>query len=110
MMGFKELAARDIRNVFINPEEFGERHVVDGKQMAIIIDGMEVVERSKKQVEQGRIDGIYEKQILIYVSRNEFGPLPTIGRRLTLDRNNYRVTDAVDEGGMYSITLGAVKS
>lgn len=110
MMGFKELAARDIKNVFLNQNEFGERHEVDGKLMTIIIDGMEVVERSKKQVEQGRIDGIYEKQILIYVSRNEFGPLPAIGRRLTFDRSNYRVTDAIDEGGMYSITLGAVKS
>lgn len=110
MMGFKELAARDIQNVFLNQDEFGERHEVDGKVMTIIIDGMEVVERSKKQIEHGRVEGIFEKQLLLYVSRNEFGPLPAIGRILTLDRNKYRVTDAVDEGGMYSITLGAAKS
>lgn len=110
MMGFKELAARDITNVFLNQEEFGEVHEVDGRRMTIIIDGMEVVERSKKQVEHGRIDGIYEKQIIVYVSRGQFGQLPSIGRRLVLDHKNYRVMDAVDEGGMYSITLGANKS
>lgn len=110
MMGFKELAARDIQTVFLNSDEFGEIHNVDGKSMTVIIDGMEVVERSKKQIEHGRVDGIYEKQIIMYVSRSQFGNLPAIGRRLTLDRNNYRVTDAVDEGGMYSITLGVAKT
>lgn len=110
MMGFKELAARDIQTVFLNSQEFGEHHDVDNKPMTVIIDGMEVVERSKKQVEHGRVDGIYEKQIVMYVSRSQFGQLPAIGRKLMLDRNIYRVTDAVDEGGIYSITLGAIRS
>ncbi|MCI8950042.1 MAG: hypothetical protein HFG49_08375 [Lachnospiraceae bacterium] len=107
--GFKELAFRDI-NIFLNPEEFGEYHVIDGKRMSVVVDGLEVVERSKKQVEKGRIDGIYEKQILIYVARSEFGSLPAIGRALKLDNSIYRVEDAIDEGGIYSITLGAAKA
>lgn len=109
-IGFKELAAQDIKNVFMNLEEFGEKHMVDGKPMIIIVDGPEVVERSKKQREQGRIEGIYEKQILIYVSRSDFGKLPTIGRILKLDNSTYRIEDAIDEGGIYSVTLGAVKA
>lgn len=110
MYGFKELAFLDIQNVFMNPEEFGEKHQIDGKEMLVVVDGMEVVERSKKQVEHGRIDGIYEKQVLIYVSRADFGALPAIGRILQFDRKQYRVADAVDEGGIYSITLGAYRS
>ena len=107
--GFKELAAEDLRGVFLNPEEYGEAHVVDGKEMVIVVDGLEVVERSKKQREQGRIEGIYEKQVLIYVARSDFGRLPVIGRTLKLDGSIYRIEDAIDEGGIYSITLGAVK-
>ena len=107
MLGFKELAFLDIQNVFMNPEEFGEKHQIDGKEMLVVVDGLEVVERSKKQVERGRIDGVYEKQVLIYVSRTEFGALPAIGRILKFDKGQYRVLDAVDEWGMYSITLGA---
>ena len=68
------------------------------------------MERSKKQSEKGRIDGIYKKQILLYVSRKEMGILPAIGRQLQLDNNKYLVTDAIDESGVFSITLGAVKS
>lgn len=109
-MGFKELAFRDIQDVFLNPEEFGEKHTVDGRPMTIIVDGLEVVERSKKQKENGRIEGIYEKQVLIYAARSEFGNLPAIGRILKLDNSAYRVEDAVDEGGVYSITLGAVRT
>lgn len=109
MSAFKEMVASDIRNVFFNIEEFGEHHHVDGKEMTVVIDGLEVVERSKKQVEHGRVDGIYKKQIIMYVSRSEFGPLPAIGRLLTLDRGKYLITDAVNEGGIYSITLGATK-
>lgn len=109
-MGFKELAARDIRGVFLNPEEFGERHTVDGRQMTVIVDGLEVVERSKKQSEKGRVDGIYEKQVIVYAARSEFGRMPLIGRNMTLDGSTYQVEDVVDEGGIYSITLGAVRS
>jgi len=110
MSTFKEMAFRDIENVFLNPEEFGELHTVDGKQMTVSIDGMEVVERAKRQVEQGRINGVYEKQIVLYVAKSDFGPLPTIGRALKLDNSSYKVLDAIDEGGIFSITLGAVRS
>lgn len=108
--GFKEIAFSDISEVFLDPEEFGERHTVNGRSMVVVIDGMEVVSRSRKQVEHGRIEGIYKKQIILYVSRKEFGPLPAIGQQLKLDGGTYRIMDAVDEGGLYSITLGAVKA
>lgn len=110
LMTFKELAFQDIQNVFLNPQEFGENHLVDGKEMTVSIDGLEVIERGKRQSEQGRIDGIYKRQIIMYVSRAEFGRLPAVGRELRLDKSIYRVMEAIDEGGMYSITLGAIKS
>ncbi len=109
-MGFKEIAFQDIRKVFLNLEEFGEEHVVDGKRLTVMIDGSEVIERSKMQTEKGRIDGIYKKQIVLYISVSSFGPMPAIGRILSLDGASYRVMDAVNEGGVYSITLGAMKA
>ena len=109
-MGFKDILFSDIQNTFMDPEEFGEVHMIDKKRMTVIIDGNEVTERSKKQVEQGRIDGIFMHQIVMYVPKKEFGPLPARGRILSLDNNNFRIMDAIDEGGIFSITLGAVKS
>lgn len=109
-MGFKEIAYNDISAVFLNPEEFGEEHVVDGRAMNIVMDNVEIIERSKKQSEAGRIDGVFKRELLFYVSRSDFGPMPAQGRILTLDGRKYIVSDAVEEGGVYSITVGAVKS
>ena len=109
-MGFKEIAYNDISTVFLNPEEFGEEHVVDGRAMNIVMDNVEIIERSKKQSEAGRIDGVFKRELLFYVSRSDFGPMPAQGRVLTLDGRKYIVSDAVEEGGVYSITVGAMKS
>ncbi len=109
-MGFKEQLFRDINNVFINPEEFGEKHTVDGRIMNVIVDNAEIIERSKKQTESGRVDGVFAKQLLFYVSRSEFGRLPAVGRMLDFDGKKYLISDAVDEGAVYSITLGAISS
>ncbi len=109
-MGFKEQLFKDISNVFLNPEEFGEPHMIDGKTKNVIVDNMEIIERSKKQAEDNRIEGIYKRQLLFYVSRAEFGKLPAIGRIMKFDGKDYRIVDAIDEGAVYSITLGVITS
>lgn len=103
-LSFKEMVKRDCKDVFLNPEEFGSLHTVDGKPMVIQIDESEVTERAKKQLE--RTDGIYKRQLLFYVAQEDFGPLPAIGRQIEIDNGNYRVLDANSEGGIYSITVG----
>lgn len=107
MKSFKDLIADDILNAFMNPDEFGEKHAIDGRDMTITVDNSEIIERSKKQIE--RTDGTYKKQILFYVARAEFGRLPAIGSVLQFDGGQYTVTDAVSEGGIYSITIGRTK-
>lgn len=108
--GFKEILFQDTKRTFLNPEEFGEWHTVDGRRMVVSIDGMEVIERAKKQTEHGRIDGVFKQQIVLYAARSDFGSLPAIGRSLKMDKSIFRVVDAIDESGIYSITLEAVKS
>lgn len=109
-MSFKSILMGDIADVFLNGDEFAEKHVIDGKEMTVSVDGNEVVERSKKQVEDGRTDGLYERQTIIYVAKKEFGKVPAIGRQLTMDKGLYIIQDCVDEGGMYSIILGAIRA
>lgn len=108
-MTFKQILQRDIDETFFNVDEFAENtHTIDGKPMTIMGDDMEHIEREKKM--KSNMDGIYARQILIYVKASEFGPLPAYGRLLALDGRRYTVVDAVDEGGVYSITLEANKS
>lgn len=100
---FKDICRADITRSFLDPEVFGEEHTINGKPMVIVLDDMENVEREKRV--ESRMDGIYVRRVLIYVSAEDFGSLPPHGNVLTLDGKKYTVADTADESGVYSITL-----
>ncbi len=106
---FKELMQEDVSNVFMNNEEFANVHLVNGKRMDVIFDSLEQMEREQR-VTDIKEEGLYRKHMLIYVKKSQYGPLPAPGNVLTLDRTRYTVTDAVNEDGLYSISLEANKS
>ena len=105
---FKDIIQRDIDEVFFNLEEFSDTHTIDGVEMPAMIDDMEHIEREKKM--KSNMDGIHARQILLYVKASEFGALPAQSRILNLDNRKYVILDAVDEGGVYTITLEANRS
>ena len=106
-MTFKEQLAKDAGSVFLNPEEFGETHVVNGQEMVIIIDNNEQIEREKRV---GQSNGaVYANQKLFYVAASDFGALPKQGSALMMDGERYLVDDAVSEGDIYSISIHANK-
>lgn len=109
MPSFKTTIANDVEITFLNPEEFGELHTLNGEPIYIIIDNNEMVEREKRYAAGTYKNGVSSKQILFYVAAKVFGPLPQAGRTLTLDRQTYVVTDAINEGGIYSVSMEAVK-
>lgn len=101
----------DNETTFLNPEEYGERHMVNGRPIDIVIDDCELIEREKRQKgAQAYRQGVYKKQVLFYVLANEFGTLPPSGHILILDQEKYIITDAINEGGIYSISLEAQRS
>ena len=108
-MTFKEQVARDNYAVFMNLEEFSEIHTVNGKEMAVQVDSNEMIDREKRyRYKQGvYTDGIYIKELLIYVKAEDFGGLPAVGRVLNFDGKSYIISDAVDEDGIYSLSLEA---
>ncbi len=108
MSAFKEMIQNDLKNVFLNPDEFGETHMVDGKEMTIIIDEIELVRREARI--KTMAEGLHKKQLLIYVSAEDFGKEPLIGRMLDLDGSYYEVKNVANEAGMYSISLEANRS
>lgn len=105
MRSFKELLADEVGEVFLNTDEFSDIHKVNGNEIAVQLDSNEQIEREKRASQHA--DGIYLNQKLIYVSAADFGPMPRQGSVLSFDDKIYRVADAIDEGGVYSITLEA---
>ena len=92
-LSFKDIIHNDIKQTFLNLEEFGETHEVNGTPMTIIFDDIEHVER-----------------YFMYVAADAFGPLPAQGKLVTVDGKRYAIVDATDESGVYGITLEANRS
>ena len=104
MKGFKDCAQEDVKGIFLNTEEFSGAHVVNGKPVTAQIDNNEQIERDKS----GRYgDGTFKNQKLLYIAAEDFGKLPKQGSVIEVDGKIYRVTDAVDEDGIYSVTMEA---
>lgn len=108
-MGFKDVVRRDIGRVFLNPEEFGALHRVGDRMLTIIVDDNEMIEREKRTPAGSAEDGLYRRKLMFYAAAGEFGPLPAVGRLLLLDDRQYRIVDAVNEDGIYSISLEAMR-
>ena len=104
-MNFKECIRSDVTDVFLSLEEFAVEHTINGKKMRALVDNNELIEREKKA--KSDMDGVNVKQTLIYVWAREFGGLPPVGYMITLDGMRYIVTDAINEDGVYSITVEA---
>ncbi|MBQ9090934.1 MAG: hypothetical protein IJY52_01525 [Anaerotignum sp.] len=107
-MTLKDILRDDLEDVFFDLDEFAETHTVNGKQMSIIIDGNELGER--KAASGKHFDGAYSNTILMYVKAEEYGARPKVGSMIVLDDKHYKVADVVDEGGVYSIAMGAVRA
>lgn len=103
MISFKEAARKDLANTFLSLTEFADLHKINGKEMPVIVDENELIEREKRM--KSNMDGIYARTILIYVRGVDFGLLPAIRSKVRLDEKEYLVQEAVNEYGVYSITL-----
>lgn len=102
---FQELLAEDIEHTFLEIEEFASIHTVNGKEMTVLIDDNEVIEREHRT--KSKMEGIWIRQKLIYVRAEEFGSIPAVGRAIILDGKTYTVRESTDEQGIYSILMEA---
>ena len=107
MSSFKDVINNDVKTVFFNADEFADEHIINGKKMTVQIDDNEAIER---QLRANQNTGVYTRQIVIYVSVEDFGKMPYIGQIVNLDGKIYRVVDVSNEAGIYAITLERNKS
>ena len=111
-MTFKEQIAKDNQTIFLNLDEFGELHIVNGKKMTVLVDCNEQIDREKRYQFRHSLyaDGVFLKELLIYVKESEFGNLPRVGSAVKFDGKTYTVSDAINEDGIFSISLEANKT
>lgn len=103
-MSFKDMISADL-NIFLNIDEFGEIHNIDGKDYTLIIDNDQLKERSKKEY-----DGISVGEVLFFVTKEAFGKKPSPGSPMTFNSKQMYVFDSREDMGMYEIILSQNRS
>ena len=102
-MGFREQLEEDMA-VFFNPEEFAERHLINGAEVALVIDNDRLAELYIRKDTQS--ESLFTDSVLIYVRQSalDFEPVPD--QCLDFDGKTYIVTDVKLAGGVYAVVMG----
>lgn len=107
MLNFKDLLQQDLNNVFLNANEFAEKHTINGIEADIIFDDEELKELAADKQQEG----LYVNKKLIKISEAKleeiFSGIPAIGSPIKLDRKTYRVFHSSCEDGLATLILEA---
>ena len=100
MAGFKDMVAADIRSVFLNPLEFGERYRIEGREIYIVVDNDELKER------QGGQDlAVAESATLFYARTADLPSRRAAGENLNVNGLECIVDDWQEDMGMSTVVL-----
>lgn len=99
-MTLKDEIAEDIYNVFLNEDDFGEEHIVNGTVIKCMFDDDKLTER------QGSNElAVSDSSLLLFAKNSDLPPRMVNGERMTIDGKNYVVDDWKENLGMSEIVL-----
>ena len=85
---------------FINPDEFGKPHKINGRDLIVVVDEDRLIERTNKE-----FDGVSIGELLYFVKASDYGPRPSIGESQRFGKRQMYITDVKEPDGMYEIIL-----
>ena len=97
-MGFKDMVEKDIKDVFLDIEFFGEKHLIEGSEILIVIDDDKLKEK------QGGQD-LAVAASLFYAYAKDLPKRRSAGQCLNIDHRDYTIDDWSEDMGVATITL-----
>lgn len=97
---FKDMVKTDILKVFINVDEFGEVHTVEGKAIPIVVDNDELKER-----QSGQDIAVAESSTLFYARTRDLPRRRPAGESMNIDGRECLIDDWQEDMGMSTIVL-----
>lgn len=98
---FKEMVTKDVRSTFLNLEEFGEEHRVEGKTITAVIDDNALRDR-----QGGQELSVAESSLLLYAAVEDLPARRPAGEGLNVDGREYIVNDWSEDMGIATVALG----
>lgn len=99
MSYFKDMLAADVDRIFLNLDEFAEKHNINGKDVVCVID--KHVSSDSAVI---KALGVYSTALTIYVNARDL-PAPKPTGTLRLDSELYNVISASQEDWMLVIVV-----
>lgn len=103
----KDLIQNDVTNIFLNEDELGEKHSLDGVDIVCIID--DSIDNTLGVKNMQYSEGVYTTSVNLYV-KDGYIEFPDIGQQIELDGKLYSVVKAVNNIGIFEILLEAYDS
>lgn len=100
MATFKEVIQAD-RAIFLNIDEFGEMHKVEGAEIKVVIDDNTLRER-----QGGAEVGVAESNLLLFAYVEDLPPRRESGESINIDGREYIVDDWSEDLGIAQLVLG----
>ena len=105
MSRFKAAVQNDIKAVFLNREEYGEWHTLNGEVIQCVID-KNLTQDLGDSRGTSQIVGVFTNMRTIYVDSSDM-PMPVEGEILRVDGSLHLVKSVSEEGGMLVIVAEA---
>lgn len=100
MSTFKDMVAHDIDTTFLNTDEFAELHIVEGKEIPVVMDDDRLT-----TLKQGQILGLVEADTLLMGKVSDFPSEMEPGRLLNVDGRELIVTNTGRDMGLIEVAL-----
>lgn len=98
---FQEMVERDRRLVFLDLDEFGEEHKVEGKTITVVLD-----DDALRQRQGGQELAVAESSLMLYAAVEDLPHRRPAGEGLNIDGREYIVNDWREDMGIATIALG----
>ncbi|MBR2848777.1 MAG: hypothetical protein IKB87_04920 [Clostridia bacterium] len=102
-MSLAEQIERDVRDIFLNTNDFARPRQWNGQTVTVIED------RDKLDDLKAKRDDLRQASKMLYISETDLSGMPVVGAGVTYEERRYRVMECSLEEGMYVILLGEVR-
>lgn len=103
-MGFKNAVESDISNIFLNIEEFGTEHTLNGRKVICVLDE----EKFQSKQKRGLIateEGVFQNGFTMFIGSPYLKLQPHTGENISIDGVRYEVAASKHDMGMFEIDL-----